>query len=68
MVGQYLLLYRSSDLHTVTVGQYLLIYLSGDLHIITEGQYLLIYCSGRSGHLLIQNPLFEFVILNEEKQ
>lgn len=67
-VGQYLLLYRSGDLHTVTVGQYLLIYLSGDLHIITEGQYLLIYCSGRSGHLLIQNPLFEFVILNEEKR
>lgn len=67
-VGQYLLLYRSGDLHTVTVGQYLLIYLSGDLHIITEGQYLLIYCSGRSGHLLIQNPLFEFVILNEENR
>lgn len=68
MVGQYLLLYRSGDLHTVTVGQQLLIYLSGDLHIITEGQYLLIYCSGRSGNLLIQNPLFEFVILNEEKR
>lgn len=56
------------SINTLTVGQYLLIYLSGDLHIITEGQYLLIYCSGRSGHLLIQNPLFEFVILNEEKR
>lgn len=56
------------SINTLTVGQYLLLCRSGDLHIITEGQYLLIYCSGRSGHLLIQNPLFEFVILNEEKR